>query len=297
MAGGPQIALLPDGRRLHMLHGPIDLIVEAFGDADEVRAAYAQAQKCFQNLLATLVAELDLLKRPMAEPAPEVEGPVARRMVDACRPYRRVFVTPMAAVAGAVADEVLAALVAGRTLARAYVNDGGDIALHLAPGERFDAGLVADLTAPAIDGVATIDAAMPIRGIATSGRGGRSLSLGIADSVTALAADAAAADVAATLIAGAVDADDPAVERAPANTLDDDSDLGGRLVTVAVRRLSDGKVAAALAAGADYAERLRRAGLIHGAVLVLQQRFRVVGDVAPRLEAPRIQGERRRRCR
>lgn len=293
MAGRPQIALLPDGRRLHMQHGPIDLVIEAFGPDAEVRAAYGQAQACFRDLLATLVAELDVLKRPMAEPAPQVEGPVARRMVEACRHYAGVFVTPMAAVAGAVADEVLAALISGRDLARAYVNDGGDMALHLAPGERFDAGLVSDLAAPAIDGIATIDAAMPVRGVATSGRGGRSLSLGIADSVTVLAADAAAADVAATLIANAIDADDPAVERAPANTLDDDSDLGERLVTVAVGPLGDDKIAAALAAGADYAERLRQTGLIYGAVLVLRRRLRVIGDVAPRLEAPSIQGGRR----
>ncbi|MEE8203871.1 MAG: UPF0280 family protein, partial [Alphaproteobacteria bacterium] len=115
-----------------MQHGPIDLVIEAFGDAGEVRAAYGQAQACFGDLLATLVAELDVLKRPMAEPAPQVEGPVARRMVEACRHYAGVFVTPMAAVAGAVADEVLAALISGRDLARAYVNDGGDMALHLA---------------------------------------------------------------------------------------------------------------------------------------------------------------------
>ncbi len=37
----------------------------------------------------------------------------------------------MAAVAGAVADHILAAMIAGRRLAKAYVNDGGDIALHL----------------------------------------------------------------------------------------------------------------------------------------------------------------------
>ena len=28
---GPQASLLSDGRRLHLNHGPIDLIVEAFG--------------------------------------------------------------------------------------------------------------------------------------------------------------------------------------------------------------------------------------------------------------------------
>ena len=176
MTGGPQIALLPDGRRLHMQHGPIDLIIEAFGPADEVRAAYGQAEARFVGLLTTLVGELDLLRTPIAEITTEPDGPVAKRMAAACRPHADVFVTPMAAVAGAVADDVLAALIDGRTLARAYVNDGGDIALHLTPGERFDAGLVGDLARPAIDGVATIDAALPVRGIATSGRGGRSLS-------------------------------------------------------------------------------------------------------------------------
>ena len=286
MTGGPHIALLPDGRRLHMQHGPIDLIIEAFGPADERRAAYGQAEACFDGLLAALVGELDLLRMPIAKITIEPEGPVARRMAAACRPYADVFVTPMAAVAGAVADAVLAALITGRDLARAYVNDGGDIALHLAPGERFDAGLVSDLTRPLIDGVATIDAALPVRGIATSGRGGRSLSLGIAEAVTVLARDAAAADVAATLIAGAVDVDDPAIERLPATDLDADSDLGARLVTVAVGALGRGAVGQALDAGAAYAERLRGAGLIHGAMLVLAGRYRVVGDVGRRLAAP-----------
>ncbi len=297
MTGGPQIALLPDGRRLHMQHGPIDLIIEAFGPADEVRAAYRQAAACFDGLLATLVDELDLLRTPIAEITADPQGPVAKRMAAACRPHADVFVTPMAAVAGAVADEVLAALIDGRALARAYVNDGGDIALHLTPGERFDAGLVGDLARPAIDGVATIDAALPVRGIATSGHAGRSLSLGIAEAVTVLARDAAAADVAATLIAGAVDVDDPTIERLPATDLDADSDLGARLVTVAVGLLGDGAVGQALDAGETYAERLRRAGLIHGAVLVLAGRYRVVGELARRLAAPNEDRSRGLTCR
>ncbi len=182
MTGGPQIALLPDGRRLHMQHGPIDLIIEAFGPADERRAAYGQAEARFDGLLATLVDELDLLRTPIAEITTDPAGPVAQRMAAACRRHADVFVTPMAAVAGAVADDVLAALIDGRSLTRAYVNDGGDIALHLTPGERFDAGLVGDLARPAIDGVATIDAALPVRGIATSGRAGRSLKPGATSS-------------------------------------------------------------------------------------------------------------------
>jgi len=278
---GPGAAsrLLPDGRRLHLTHGPIDLIVEAFGAADEIAAAYRQATARFPGILPDLVAELSLLRAPLGERPPRAQGAVARRMVAACRPHRAVYVTPMAAVAGAVADEMLAALVSGRALEKAYVNNGGDIAFHLSPGASLIAGLVADYRLPAIDGTCALDAGQPARGIATSGWQGRSFSLGIADAVTVLADDAARADVAATLIANEVNADHPAVVRAPARTLDPDSDLGDRPVTVSVGTLEDESVAAALDKGLAAAEAFRRAGHIRAAVLVLRQDFRVAGTV------------------
>jgi uncharacterized protein len=280
--GGPVARLLADGR-LHLQHGPIDLVVEALGEPIEVRLAYRQAWRRFQDILATLVAELPLLRRVVDDDHPGVGGPVANRMLAACRPHAAVFITPMAAVAGAVADEVLMALLAGRRLAKAYVNNGGDIALHLAPGETLAAGVVGDADRTAIDGVATIAAAMPVRGIATSGWRGRSFSRGIADAATILARDAAAADAAATLVANAIDLDHPAIARARACDLDETSDLGDRLVTTKVGHIEPDQVALALGRGVVCAEMMRRAGLIHGAVLVLQRQLRVVGDVTPRL--------------
>lgn len=280
--GGPVAQLLADGR-LHLQHGPIDLIIAAFGERIEVTLAYRQAWQRFQDILATLVAELPLLRRAVDNDHPGVAGPVARRMLTACRPHAAVFITPMAAVAGAVADEVLAALFAGRHLIKAYVNNGGDIALHLAPGETLATGVVGDADCPAIDGIATIAAAMPVRGIATSGWRGRSFSRGIADAATILAHDGAAADAAATLVANAVDLDHPVIERARACDLDETSDLGSRLVTTKVGQLERDHVALALDRGVACAEAMRRAGLIHGAVLVLQRQIRVVGDVAPQL--------------
>jgi len=279
MTGAAQAALLADGRRLHLQHGPIDIIAEAFGDPEEVCRAYGQATTRFRTVLAELVAELAILRQPITAAGLAVEGAVARRMVAAVWPYRGRFVTPMAAVAGAVADELLAAMLAGRTLARAYVNDGGDIALHLAPGERLAAGLVTNADAPQLDGKVELDHAMPVRGLATSGWRGRSFSLGIADAVTALAASAAAADAAATLIANAVDCDHRAIVRAPAKALRDDTDLGDLLVTVDVGPLPGPAVGRALAQGARCAERFRRAGLIFGASLVLQGRVRIVGPL------------------
>jgi uncharacterized protein len=279
MSGAAQVALLADGRRLHLQHGPIDIVAEAFGDPHEVRLAYGQAAARFRTVLGELVAELDTLRQPVTDAGLALEGPVARRMAAAVWPHRERFVTPMAAVAGAVADEVLAAMLAGRTLRKAYVNDGGDIALHLAPGERLAAGLVANPDAPRLDGELELDYAMPVRGLATSGWRGRSFSLGIADAVTALAATAAAADAAATLIANAVDCDHPAIVRAPANRLRDDTDLGDLLVTVDVGPLPAPAIDRALEQGARRAEACRRAGLIFAASLVLQGRARIVGPL------------------
>ena len=244
-------AFLPDGR-LHLQHGPIDLIIEAFGESAEVEHAYRQAIDRFGDILPTLVRELPSLRRPVGDAYPLLHGPVARRMAEAVWPHRSVYITPMAAVAGSVADEMLQAMVAGRTLAKAYVNNGGDIAFHLAPGHELKAGIFVD----ALDGAVRLTHDRPVRGIATSGWGGRSFSLGIADSVTVLARNAAEADAAATIIANAVNADHPAIERRPARELDPDSDLGELLVTTHVGPLPARIVAEALERGVAEARRL-----------------------------------------
>jgi uncharacterized protein len=267
---GPQVALLPDGRRLHLQHGPIDLIVEAAGRAEEVSAAYLQAQDAFRPVLETLVAELSILRAPLGKHRLAPRGAVARRMLRAVSPHAKVFVTPMAAVAGAVADHILSKLRQGRSLRRAYVNNGGDIALYLAPGESFALGA---MHVPKV----TIASKDKVRGIATSGWRGRSHSLGIADAVTVLAESAAAADAAATLIANAVTLPGAAsVRRRPAQDLSPDSDLGDRLVTIEVGVLDAGEKAAALDRGATVARDMHRDGLIMAATLCLQGHTRNV---------------------
>lgn len=267
---GAVAARLSDGR-LHLQHGPIDLLIEAFGAPGEVEGACRQAVDRFSDILPTLVGELPLLRRPVGDAYPLLRGPVARRMAEAVWPYRDVFITPMAAVAGAVADEVLQAMRAGRVLDKAYVNNGGDIAIHLAPGHSLRAGIFAQ----ALDGAVELTHDRPVRGIATSGWRGRSFSLGIADSGTVLATTAAAADAAATVIANAVDVDHPAIERRPARDLDPDSDLIDRQVTVAVGALPRSLIDKALARGAAEARRLRLRGLIDSAALSVQGQWRV----------------------
>jgi uncharacterized protein len=276
------------GERWHFQHGPIDIVIGAHGEARALEEAHEAAWQRFQTVLQELVAELPLLRQRLEGECP-LQGVIARRMWQACHPYRERFITPMAAVAGAVAEELIACY-AQPGIARAWINNGGDIALQLAPGESLRVGLFADLgrlqaaqTKPLrIDGNFSVDAAMPVRGIATSGWRGRSFSLGIADSVTVLAATAAQADAAATMIANAVDIDDPRIERRPACELKDDTDLGEMLVTVDVPRLGEMACHQAVRAGQRRARELQAAGLIWSTVIVCQGWF-ATDDTQPRL--------------
>jgi len=276
-----QIALLADGRRLHLHDGPIDLILEAFGSPSEVQSAYAAAARRFVTILDELCSELPLLRQAAGPDGPSLTGTVARRMLDAVLPYAAdTFITPMAAVAGAVAEEILSALIAAAHLTRAYVNDGGDIALHIGPGEEFQVGMVERPDRPSLFGTVKLGASDPVRGIATSGWRGRSFSLGIADAVTVLAESASAADAAATIIANAVDLlGHRAISRVPACTLAPDSDLGTRLVTQGVGELSDEEIEIAIDFGVKSARNLLDRGLICAAALHLQGETRVVGSV------------------
>ncbi|WP_425051321.1 UPF0280 family protein [Psychromarinibacter sp. S121] len=269
-------AMLPDGR-LHLHHGPIDIIADASGPARD--DALRCAAKRFDGVLEDLATELPMLRTPITE-KPGIEGPIARRMLAATAPFAPLFVTPMAAVAGSVADEIVAAM-AIDGVTKAHANNGGDIAFHLTEGESASAVLAGPVPA-------TIDLPFegPVRGLATSGWRGRSHSLGIADSVTVLAASAAQADAAATLIASAVDLPGhPGILRTPADTLSPDSDLGPRPVTVDVLPLTDAERAMALSRGVAVAESYRARGLIVAALLVLGGDTRATGALFPVAES------------
>ncbi|MBL0421620.1 UPF0280 family protein [Ramlibacter sp. AW1] len=278
---------LPDGR-WHLQHGPIDIVLGAEGEPGAVQAAHEAAWARFGGILPELVAELALLRQPV-DATRMPRGAVARRMWQACLPFLPRFITPMAAVAGSVAEE-LVAFYQRPGMTRAWINNGGDVALHLAPGQVLRIGLFADLARfdPSqlvggglpIDGAFEVRADDPVRGVATSGWRGRSFSMGIADSVTVRAATASAADAAATLIANAVDAPHPRILRQPATSLKDDTDLGDRLVTVDVPLLPTQTVQDALASGIRCARELREAGIIHSAVLVCQG-WVATDDTAP----------------
>jgi uncharacterized protein len=264
------IRLLPNGR-LHLNDGPIDLIIGADGSQSEIHRAYEAATSRFVNILDELCAELPLLRTKVSNDSPRPNGAVAQCMYNAVLPYRdRCFITPMAAVAGAVAQEILSTMTAAANLRRAYVNNGGDIALHLTTGENYKVGMVERPDHPSLFGSVEISSSTPIHGIATSGWRGRSFSLGIADAVTVLAATAAQADAAATIIANAVDfPNHPAIVRIPAREISPDSDLLDLPVTRSVGPLTSREITQALNAGKAVANELHAEGLIHASALCL----------------------------
>jgi ApbE superfamily uncharacterized protein (UPF0280 family) len=281
---GPTSHELPQGRR-HFQHGPIDIIAYAEGDPVSVAHAHETAWQRFGQILPELVQELAELRKPV-QGVGTFKGPIAQSMWQACKDClieadAGAFLTPMAAVAGSVAQD-LSACYQTAGIKRAWVNNGGDIALHLTEDTAVSIGLFADLARldeqQLVSGIQT-DAVFEVRygmgicGVATSGWRGRSFSLGIADSVTVFAASASQADAAATLIANAVNVADARIVRKPAHALKDDSDLGQQLVTVAVPELGQDEIDEALEAGLKKAHTLKQNGLICACVLSCQGWF------------------------
>lgn len=260
----PHVRILPCGKRLHLQHGPIDLIIGADGPRD---LAFEAAQTRFETVLSELASELPDLRHPLLKTAAQPVGAIAKRMHTAAYPYcNDVFVTRMAAVAGAVADTILTAMIEATPLQRAYVNNGGDIAVHLTAGHSFTTAM-ADHTGTTLGQIKITESC----GVATSGRHGRSHSMGIADSVTVIAQNAANADVAATLIANAVDLPNhPGIQRTRACDLDETSDLATQLVVTDCEEFSDHDKHEALAAGLKTAQTFQNQKRILGAALFFQ---------------------------
>jgi uncharacterized protein len=273
--------------RLQLRHGPIRVVLKAWGDPETVRKAQRLVTRHFPKILPELGDELVALRKPSATKAAKFNSATAQRMADAAALYADVFVTPMAAVAGAVAEEILRIMMAAGPLDKVYVNDGGDIALHVAPGQSLIFGIAGDFSlgpTPVLNGTLKIDDTFGLGGIATSGAQGRSFSLGIADSVTVLAKTAAVADVAATLIANAVNIESKTIKREKARSRDPDSDLGDQLVTTEVGRLKTEEIDLALDAGLVRAQNYLDRGLIAGACLMLRGENRVIGAPLAALE-------------
>ena len=269
--------------RLYLHHGPIDIIAHVDGPEEIRRDLYEFAKKRFSTVLEELVSELKLLKLPFSEVNPEPKGSIARKMFNAVR-GAGTFITPMAAVAGAVAEEILETMLNQaksdvsclEKIRRMYVNNGGDISFWLNYGSAFTIGVVDNPLRPELNTKVCLPYESAVRGLATSGWRGRSQSLGIADAVTVLSSSSACADAAATLIANNVNIEHPGIIRKPACDVKDDSDLGMHPVTVNVPFLSEKEVSWALRNGAESAKALIRKNKIQSAYLSMQEQTLVI---------------------
>lgn len=259
--------------RLLLECGPLHAVIQT------APAEYtAVAAEAALRALEQVAAHRDLVRRFIGAIGSAADlPPVVAAMVAATRALDEPEATPMICVAGAIADAAAAAAAAAGA-ALVTVNNGGDIALRLAPGQQVRVGLHSGLAGGGIAGTLTLTAADGVGGICTSGLGGRSLTRGIASAVTVLATTAIAADAAASLVANQTYVPYPGIERAPAKSVDPDSDLGDLAVTIRVPPALPANVCEeALRRGALEAERLGRT--IHGAVLFVGSRRRLAGHV------------------
>ena len=264
--------------RLHLQHGPIDLIIHVDASEGIRKRLYSAVEKRSRTVLEELVTEMEFLKLPWNSAQSEPKGSIAKKMFGAVSDSA-VFVTPMAAVAGAVADEMLETMLLEAQIpdsclehiSRMYVNNGGDIAFWLNIGESFSIGVVDNPEIPKLNTKVNLAYESPVRGIATSGWRGRSLSLGIADAVTVLAQSATDA-----LIANEVNVDFPGIEKRAASEVKDESDLGMIPVTVHVPDLPEDKIFFALEQGAKIARKFIKAEKITAAYLSLQKQRLVI---------------------
>ncbi len=258
--------------------GPMRLAIRAWKDnrpqqelgrqAAEVSFTYLEAVAKHQALLSKLAEQIQSLP----------EDDLAKRMVESVRAVGDIDLTPMAAVAGTIADAV-ADWLFNRGSTKVVVDNGGDISIRLAANETVAVGIRPQITSLDLSHVANLDDRQPSWGVTTSGRGGRSFTRGIASAVTVIADNASIADAAATSIANACFVEDDSIVQIPAEQMDPNTDLKGVNVTVDVGLLSPGKKIQAVQTALSKADTLCRQKLIGGVLIALEDVFVMTGSV------------------
>ncbi|WP_052315984.1 FAD:protein FMN transferase [Desulfomonile tiedjei] len=239
-----------------------------------------QAAESAVGFLEEIAREWETLKKPFGQIPEPSSGSLAHEMWRAVSLVGHDDLTPMAAVAGTIADAT-ADVLEKRGLTRVVVNNGGDIAVRLKDPESLRIGIRPDISSHEISHTIRVDSSLHVGGICTSGLGGRSLSRGIASAATVFAARASVADAAATAVANATYIPHPSVKRVLAEKLDPDTDLKGIEVTVSVGTLSASDIDRALIQGINCAEQLVKKRTIHGACVAVQGKMACTTTFSP----------------
>jgi ApbE superfamily uncharacterized protein (UPF0280 family) len=259
--------------KVYFHYGPVQMTIMAQRRNQLLSREVNKAGAIIPDLLKSLVQVLPLAKQPWPRLLGIKRFPrILRLMFEAVSATQDETLTPMASVAGAFADLVADFLI-GQKATKVIVNNGGDIAVRLKAGENIRVGI-----APRAGGVApshfiALDSSWNVGGVATSGMGGRSFTLGIADAAVAVAKNAAWADACATLIANNTNVDSPLIKRRLAREIDSDTDIPDLWVTTEVGDLPEKAIQEALARGLAKVKCLVNEKVIVGGMIILAGRI------------------------
>ncbi len=258
--------------RLLVDYGPISMVIEAYRRGHPLAEAMEAGGRTALMHLENLTRVLDIAKKPAVELEVCREFPdILNKMIEAVKATGEPDATPMAAVAGAIADEVLSTLI-NNGATRAVVNNGGDIAVLVDAEKPMRVGIITDLADGKITHFIELRAEHLVSGLATSGLQGRSLTKGIASAVVVLGKTSAQADACATMLANAVNAGHREIFRAKAETVDPLTDIKGQLVTLKVGDIDAATVNQALESGKSKFFEYRSRGLLCGVVMAVKGR-------------------------
>lgn len=244
--------------------GPMRLIISAFvGKVPQPRMSERGGRYAF-----TVLEKASRLKREMSGPCTQIQGmpgdAVALEMLRSVAAIGDPDLTPMAAVAGTIADQV-AEFLLERGMTKIIVNNGGDIAIRLTGDDGVTVGIREDVKAHDFSHVIRLGPERASWGVATSGLGGRSLTRGIASAASVIAPTASLADAAATAVANATFVRDVGVVQVDAERLAPDTDIPGIPVTCQVGSLREETPSLAVAQALLRAETMLQQGTILGA--------------------------------
>jgi ApbE superfamily uncharacterized protein (UPF0280 family) len=264
--------------------GPMRLVIRAWKkDQPQITPARRAAEESI-SYLERIARCRPLLSRPWPQIGDLPKNELALCMVTSVRAIGDEDLTPMAAVAGTIADAV-ADWLFKREMTKVIIDNGGDISIRLKGDERVIVGIRPSVTSHHISHLVRLDAGRNAWGVTTSGVGGRSFTKGIASAVTVLAANASVADAASTAIANACIVEDNSIIQLPAEKVDPDSDLAGTNVTTEVGSLSSKKISMAIAIAQRKADYLAQKGVIIGAFIALKGQFVITDGMQPYISA------------
>ncbi len=265
--------------------GPVTLVLKGEKGGEDYRFDRASVTARVEAILTDIRECLPVLKqRAWRIKNTTSLTPVARKMIEAAKSVDAEALTPMAAVAGAVADE-LKEYLKKEDLDFISVNNGGDVAIYNRRHKPVSIS-IGDIRRNSPTSYVLRVEELTDFGVATSGFGGRSFTLGLADMASVVASSAPVADAAATFICNSTNVEEASIVRRKAAEIDPLTDIPEEMVTVHIGDLSPESVREALAHGEEVAKRLKREGKITEAVILLRRDMAttIEGDGNIRLE-------------